>query len=98
MEIDPIEASGVGAIDVASFALRIASWTMAIPKTRNVIILDEPMKHLSTEYQEKASAMIKELSQKLGLQFIIITHEEVLTSSADKIFEVSIRKGKTKIV
>ena len=97
MEIDPIEASGVGAIDVASFALRIASWTMAIPKTRNVIILDEPMKHLSTEYQEKASAMIKELSQKLGLQFIIITHEEVLTSSADKIFEVSIRKGKTKI-
>ena len=97
MEIDPIEASGVGAIDVAAFALRIASWTMAIPRTRNVIILDEPMRFLSTNYQEKASAMIKELSQKLGLQFIIITHEEVLTSSADKIFEVSIRKGKTKI-
>ena len=97
MEIDPIEASGVGAIDVAAFALRIASWTMTNPKNRNVIILDEPMRFLSTGYQEKASAMIKEISQKLGLQFIIITHEEVLTSSADKIFEVSIRKGKTKI-
>lgn len=97
MEIDPQSSSGVGAIDVASFALRIASWTMARPRSRNVIILDEPMRFLSTNYQEKASAMIKELSQKLGLQFIIITHEEVLTSSADKIFEVSIRKGKTKI-
>ena len=98
LEIEPKEASGVGAMDVASFALRIASWTMTKPRTRNVIILDEPMRYLSTDYQEKASAMIKELSKKLGIQFIIITHEEVLTSSADKIFEVSIRKGKTKIV
>jgi len=93
LEIDPIEASGVGAIDVASFALRIASWSMMRPKTRNVIILDEPFRYLSTNYQEQASAMIKEISQKLGIQFIIVTHEETLTTNADKVFEVGIRKG-----
>lgn len=94
MEIDPIEASGVGAIDVASFALRIASWSMMHPRTRNTIILDEPFRFLSSNYQEQASAMIKELSKKLKLQFIIVTHEEILTTSADKVFAVSInRKG-----
>jgi DNA repair exonuclease SbcCD ATPase subunit len=96
-KIDPLTASGVGAVDVAAFALRIASWSMTIPHTRNTIILDEPFRFLSKNYQERASEMIKEISQKLGLQFIIITHEEALTSAADKIFEVSIRKGISKI-
>lgn len=97
LEIDPIEASGVGAIDTASFALRIASWSMMRPKSRNTIILDEPFKHLSTNYQERASTMIKEISQKLGIQFIIVTHEETLAAAADKVFEVSIKKGISKI-
>ena len=97
MEIDPIEASGVGAIDVAAFALRIASWSMNIPHTRNTIILDEPFRFLSKNYQEQASMMIHEISQKLGIQMIIVTHEDALTTSADKIFNVSIRKGISKI-
>ena len=41
--------------------------------------------------------MIKEISQKLGIQFIVVTHENALTESADKIFEVSIKKGISKI-
>lgn len=92
LEIDPIEASGVGAIDVASFALRIASWSMMRPRSRNVIILDEPFRYLSENYQEQASLMVKELSKKLGLQFIIVTHEQVLAEHADRVFEVSIKK------
>lgn len=97
-EIDPITASGVGAIDVAAFALRIASWSMELPRTRNVIILDEPFRFLSVNYQDQASAMIKEISQKLGLQFIIITHEQTLTNYADKTFEVTIKKGISRVV
>jgi len=96
---DPISASGVGAIDIAAFALRIASWSMQRPHTRNTIIMDEPFKHLSVDLQDKASAMIKEVSQKLKLQFIIITHDPTLSSYADKVFEVSINKrGVSKVV
>ena len=95
--LDPISASGVGAIDVASFALRIASWSMLRPRTRNTIILDEPFKHLSVDLQEQASSMIKEVSQKLGLQFIIITHDPTLSSYADRVFEVSIRRRVSKV-
>jgi DNA repair exonuclease SbcCD ATPase subunit len=95
--IDPLTASGGGAVDVAAFALRIASWSMARPRTRNTIILDEPFRFLSADNQERASTMLKELSQRLGIQFIIVTHNPTLASYADKTFEVSIRKGKSKV-
>lgn len=96
--VEPLSASGGGAIDVAAFALRIASWSMQRPKSRNVIILDEPLRFLSADHQEQASQMIKEVSQKLGIQFIIITHEPILASYADKVFETKIRKGVTEIL
>ena len=92
-KIDPLEASGYGAVDIASLALRIASWSMNRPKSRATILLDEPMKFLSRDKQDFASQMLKELSEKLGIQFIIVTHEETLTQYADKIFQVKIRKG-----
>jgi hypothetical protein len=98
MKVEPLEAAGVGAVDVASFALRIASWSMRQPRTRNVIVLDEPFKFLSVDLQERASDMLKTIAQKLGVQFIIVTHEQVLAASANKTFETKIRKGRTKIV
>lgn len=97
MRVDPLTASGGGTVDVASFALRIASWSMMNPRPNNVIILDEPLRYLSEDNQEKGSQMIKELSKKLGLQFIIVTHEQTLATYADRIFETTIKKGITKI-
>lgn len=91
--MDPLSASGGGAVDVASFALRVASWSMQTPHSRNVLIMDEPLRFLSVDNQERASQMIKQLSVRLGLQFIIVTHEPTLSMYADKIFEVKIKKG-----
>lgn len=96
--INPMLASGGGAVDIASFALRVTGWSMEKPRSRNVIILDEPLKNLSKTYQDKGSLLLKELSEKLGIQFIIVTHEQVLTSYADKIFEVTMEKGRSKVV
>ena len=96
-KVDPLSASGGGAVDVASFALRVASWSMQRPKSRSTLILDEPLRFLSADHQEQASVMIKELSKKLGIQFIIITHEPILASYADKVFETKIRKGITQV-
>lgn len=96
--VDPLSAAGGGAVDVAAFALRVASWSMARPRTRSVLILDEPLRFLSADHQEQASTMIKEISQKLGIQFIIVTHQPILASYADKVFEVSIRKGVSKVI
>jgi len=91
--IHPLTASGGGAVDVAAFALRIALWRLQSPKTRNTLILDEPFRFLSTDLLPKASELLKGLSDKLGLQIIMITHSEELTDAADKTFLVSQKKG-----
>ena len=95
--IDPISASGGGAIDVAGFALRVAAWAMRHPKSRPVLILDEPFRYLSTDLQEKAGGMLHEISSRLGIQMIIVTHEEELISCGDKIFSVRQTKGISKM-
>lgn len=96
-KLDPMDSSGGGAVDIAAFALRIASWSMQNPHTRNTIVLDEPMKNLSAEYKEKGSEMLKQVSQKLGIQFIIINHDPTLTSMADRTIRVEKKKRYSKV-
>ena len=100
--IDPISASGGGAVDVASFALRIASWSMMRPHTRNTIILDEPFKHLKGHNANlRVLEMLNEVSRKLKTQIIMVSDERIpredIIANADRVFEVTIHKGKTKI-
>lgn len=94
---DPLTSSGGGAIDVAAMALRVAIWSLTQPKPRNILILDEPFRFLSQEYQIKASIMLRELSEKLNLQIIMVSHSESLIEGANKIFQVTIRKGISRI-
>ena len=95
-KMKPIDASGGGAVDVASFALRIAFWSLT-KKTRPLIILDEPFKHLSSDLQNRASDMLKMLSENLGLQIILVSHIDQLISNADKEFKISLNRGKSEV-
>lgn len=102
MEIDPIEASGVGAVDVAAFALRIAAWSMQRPHTRPVIILDEPFKHLKgAKANQRVLDMINEISKKIGIQIIMVSDERIpkedIIASSDRVFEVSIHNKISKV-
>ena len=94
-EGSPMDVSGGGPLDVASFALRTATW--AIKPTRNVLILDEPFKYLSRDLQSKGSEMVKHLSDKLSLQFLIVSHIPEIIECADKVFNVTNENG-TSIV
>jgi len=94
----PEDASGGGVMDVAALALRVASWSMQRPRSASVIILDEPFKFLHGEdNQRRAAIMVKELAKRLNLQFIIVTQESILASYADRVFEIKINKGVTKV-
>jgi len=37
-------------------------------------VLDEPFKNLSTEYRDAVCRLLEELSKKLNIQFLIVTH------------------------
>jgi DNA repair exonuclease SbcCD ATPase subunit len=87
-DCNPLDASGGGSVDVASFALRVAFMSMENPPSRKVLILDEPFRFVSPDLQHKCSEMIREISQRMGLQVIMISHAENIIDSADKVFEV----------
>jgi len=89
--VDPMIASGGGVVDVCAFALRLACWTLSRGVAK-VIILDEPMKHLSVGLRDSACTMIENLADRLGVQFIIITHMEELEACADKLIQVKLDK------
>ncbi len=88
-EIDNLlENGGGGVADVASLALRFALWS--IKKSRPTILLDEPIKFLhNPTYQEKASDLLKMVSDKLGVQLIIVSDQKELLRSADKVIDIS---------
>ncbi|HLP44172.1 MAG TPA: hypothetical protein VK145_02735, partial [Candidatus Nanoarchaeia archaeon] len=91
-ETKPLEEAGFGAVDVASFALRVASWSMQNPHSRNVLILDEPFKHLKgLEANRQVLKMIHEISKKMGIQIIMISDERIpredIIELSDRTFE-----------
>lgn len=84
------DAAGGGVADIVSFGLRIAAWT--ISRTDNIILLDEPFKFLSRDLRPLGAEIIKRISDKLNIQFIIITHDSEILDIADK--EFKIKSGK----
>jgi len=99
---NPLASSGVGAVDIACFALRVGLKSLESPNKRGLLILDEPFKHLRGKDENiKAIQIVKELSDKLNIQVIMVTDEKVpleeIEKGADKVFNVGIRKRVSKI-
>ncbi len=73
-EISPMKASGGGAIDIASFALRLAALMLSTPRKRKLLVMDEPFRFLSKQYRASARQLLKTLAEETGIQFIMVTH------------------------
>ena len=80
---DPENELGGGIIDICSFALRVVLWNMQKPRSRNIMILDEPGKNLG-ELIPLFGAMLREISHGLKFQLIIITHDQAIMEIADR--------------
>ena len=83
-EYHPLDGSGYGPVDVASFALRITWWSLN--KNRPSFLLDEPFRNVSPDLQHKVSDMLKMVNEKLGVQIVMVSHQEDINVSADKTF------------
>jgi ABC-type glutathione transport system ATPase component len=66
----------------------MAVWAMAEPRTAPVFLLDEPSKFLSVDLQPKFGQMLRELSDLLGVQFVVVTHSPEVAESADRAYNV----------
>lgn len=90
--IIPEGNSGGGLMDIISNALRFGFW--ALVKNRPVFILDEPFKALNgSELKRKGAEVLKQLSQELNVQMIIVSDLDHFKKIADSLFEVN-KEGK----
>lgn len=92
---DVLNQDGGGLADIGSFSLRLAVWS--IRKNRRLLVLDEPFKFLSVDLQDKCSELVRQLSEELGIQIIMVSHLPQIISNADKIINVEQTKGISKI-
>jgi DNA repair exonuclease SbcCD ATPase subunit len=90
-EEDPLSSSAGGCVDVASFALRVAMWSLN--KNRPTLILDEPFRNVSPDLQSQVSDMIKLVSEELGIQIIMVSHADDINMAASKTFSCSKEHG-----
>lgn len=87
-ELNLFNDDGGGLLDIVAFLLKITCWRISAIKSAPIFIFDEPFRNLSKEYQPKVSEFIKEISQKLNIQFIIITHIQEFIENADNIIKI----------
>lgn len=74
VDVDPLTASGGGAINVAAFALRIACLMLHRPRLSRLVVLDEPFTFVSEEYRGNVRSMLEGLAKEMDLQIIMVTH------------------------
>lgn len=88
--------SGGGVLDIVALALRIALWSLQ-PNKQSMMILDQPLSNLDMNHLPKAGQLIDELSNKLGMQFVMINHNPALADIADKTFYVEKNYNKSTV-
>jgi len=85
---DPLDSSGGGVLDILSLALRICLLELTRPKIEGFLVLDEPFKHLSSNYLETAIKFLEAITKKIGRQIILITHKQELINNSDYKIEI----------
>lgn len=94
--LDPVEEDGGGKLDIISLGLRLAGLLLFTPELNRVLILDEPLKNLSTEetsaksYRQRTAEFLKMVCKEYNIQIIMTTHDKAFVDVADKKFVVEL--------
>lgn len=93
IETDVMAARGGGVAAVIGVLLRVVLLLLTRQSGQPVadfLILDETFAMLSSDRLEAASAFLRTLADSAGLQIIMVTHQDTLTESADKVYRFSL--------
>jgi len=91
----PIDSAGGGLLGIAGFGNRIMMWSLN--PNNPILILDEPFKDLSSDLHKNASELLERLTKEIGIQIIMVSHQEEIHANADKVFRV-VKEGKKSVV
>lgn len=93
----PQDSRGGGVVDIVSIALRYAMMKLhQNPRINGAMILDEPGKHVSSDYSTKLAEFLEYISVTDDQQIIFVTHNDNLKHIAEKSYRVSIANGSSR--
>lgn len=87
--------TGGGPIEVGAFGLRCGIWAQtASSSSRPIFFLDEPFRFIQKDLQSLVAETLNALSEKMGIQIILVTHEPDIAMTADNIIQVGGKDGR----
>ena len=89
-----LEAFGGALTTVQSVLLRIT--VMLRRGQRPFLVLDESLPAISKEYVTRMAEFLSLLCERLGMDILVVTHDERLIDHADRAYRVAQKSGKTK--
>lgn len=92
VETPILDARGGGVAAVIGFLLRLVLLLLR-GSERPLLVLDEVWAQLSAEYEPRMGQFAKELSERTGVQIILVTHSPIYASYADKVYRVALKDG-----
>ena len=95
LEVDPQKSCGGGLNDIISFVIKIIF--IYLKKSSRIIILDEPLKFLSRDYIEQSSNFIRDISKRMNIQIILVSHKPDLELSCDKLINIEKNENRSII-
>jgi len=80
-----MESFGGGVVVLIGVLLRVV--TIIVLGQRRILLLDESLSHLSEQYHETASTLLKKLCKELGFTIVMVTHQASFATHADLHYE-----------
>jgi hypothetical protein len=91
-----LEARGGGMVVVVAFMLRLVVLLLT-PGARRVLFLDESFAHVSVGYRPRLAEFLREVTERAGVQIVMVTHDPEYAEYADKSYELSLVDGCTVV-
>jgi DNA repair exonuclease SbcCD ATPase subunit len=96
-ETDILDARGGGLSALCGVLLRIVILRLMNDRIRQILILDEPLSHLSAAYVPAAGELLRRLSDELDIQIIMVTHQPEFADHGTDVYELSSGDTNVKI-
>lgn len=97
VDTDVMDARGGGLAATVGFLLRLVVLLLSRRRQETVLFLDETFAHVSAEYVPRLAQFLRELTDKTGVQIILVTHDPEFAEWADVRHRFELRDGVTSV-
>lgn len=91
------DAHGGGVLAVVGYLLRLV--VLLLSGKRRLLLLDETFAHVSRAHLASVAALLRHVTDSLGVQHIMVTHSPELEESADAVYRVKLdAEGHSQVI